>query len=86
MILGHLADPPDPLSLGRARYPACGAERPGFGQGLGKHRGRAGRHADPAGRFLGRTVGPGPAARKVAKGNRQAGKDGVGEEAAETEV
>lgn len=86
MILGHLADPPDSLPPDRTRYPAGGAERPGFCQSLRKHRGRAGGRADAAGRPPGRTAGPGKAAGKAAKGNRQAGKDDVSGEAAEEKV
>ena len=52
---------------------------------MGKHRCRAGRRSAAARRFAGGAVGFGSAAGKAAKGNRQAGKAGLGGEATEKE-
>ena len=80
-----MADPADFIPLGSARRPAGGTERPEPGQRMGKHRSRAGGHTGSAGHPAGRTACRVSKAGEAAKGNRQAGKDGLGGETTETE-
>ena len=80
-----MAIPPDPEPLVRTGGPAGGAERPGLGQGMGKHYSGSGRHTSRPRHHLGRTACPGPTTGETTKGNCQAGKTGMGGQTAKKE-